>query len=721
MGVFSRSNGPANKVNRNPFDLSFRNHLTTKFGQLTPVFCKEVIPGDSFKIDTRFGLQFMPTYFPVQTPMRVDIHYFYVRNRNLWKDWPDFIGKTKSGLVSPFLTSPKVYSSSLADYLGVPSTTASNIPLSLLSINAKGSSGYLQFNRYFSCQGFPVVSISGSWGSSYDLMNIDNEDEEFFGVLTDEFTATRSFCLNPTVTLPSLTLTPGKSSALPYEFRLCCALIRFDDTSNVPLESIGVYDFEEVTLPQGSSTFTFDSRTIDFHYISGSRLSPGDRCFLGFFFDRQVTSDGTARISANVPYVPYEITLVSDFVQGQYHVVDLSSSDLSDVFSSKKLPISALPFRAYESIYNAFYRDDRNNPRLVGGQPVYNDYLPTTSGGPDNTDYSLHFRNWEQDVFTSCVPTPQMGDAPLVGISSTGVMTFSDPDSGQSYVVQAKTADDADTIVGIDVKENLPTSVMRSLVNVATSGISINDFRNVNAFQRWKETNIRRGLKYRDQIKAHFDVDVKYAELDMPEFIGGVSQTVNVTKIDQTSAGSDSDPLGSFAGQAYAVGKSDNSVSQYCDEHGFIIGIMSVVPVPVYSQFIPKHFFKSDPFDYFFPEFGHIGLQPILNNEVAPIESFKDGKSEDVFGYQRAWYDYLSSVDECHGDFRLNLRDFLLGRTFTSTPTLGADFTVIDPNQLNNIFSYTLDTDKILGEIIFNVTALRPIPRFGVPKLESNV
>ena len=45
----------------------------------------------------------------------------------------------------------------------------------------------------------------------------------------------------------------------------------------------------------------------------------------------------------------------------------------------------AYRFRAYESVYNAYYRDIRNNPFIVNGRPVYNKWLPTMKGGADDT------------------------------------------------------------------------------------------------------------------------------------------------------------------------------------------------------------------------------------------------------------------------------------------------------------------------------------------------
>ena len=54
-----------NHPNRNNFDLSFQNHMTMKMGDLVPVFCRRVVPGDSISINSAFGLKFMPMVFPV--------------------------------------------------------------------------------------------------------------------------------------------------------------------------------------------------------------------------------------------------------------------------------------------------------------------------------------------------------------------------------------------------------------------------------------------------------------------------------------------------------------------------------------------------------------------------------------------------------------------------------------------------------------------------------
>ncbi|QXN75254.1 major capsid protein [Microvirus mar52] len=709
MGVFGKNNGRSNRVKRNVFDLSMQNNLTTKFGQLTPVLCKEVLPGDSFRINTSFGLRFSPTYFPLQSRIRADIHYFYVRNRNLWKDWMDFIGNTRTGLVPPYRNA-WVETGSLGDYLGVPTVKKSY-----------GWSSTPFIKTVYSGTVFPTGACS-----SYKII-----DSSFDVFRNDSFTTSVQNTATP--------LSLKKGDILLVNFPLSSSL-EIDGGSRIRV-SLG-YSLR-MALPNSCNIYPLQDLTgFSLYFCKGLISSLGHidnalRLSLsldneGYYISDSLPNDFSLA-DYNSMYIGFPIAFDGNFYYADVTAGAGTSTPITFTLSYPTtsqaaaqdyadINLSALPFRAYESIYNSFYRDDRNNPRIVNGEPVYNEYLRNKEGGLDALDYPLMFRNWEQDFLTTAVPTPQQGNAPLVGISSLGEMTFSY--DGKEYVAQAETAEDADTITSASFRENVPSAVARSLVDVVTSGISINDFRNVNAFQRWKETNLRRGMKYKDQIKSHFDVDVSYAELDMPEFIGGVSIPVTTNTVSataETGTGPNDVTLGDYRGQLYGSGSSKHSVSHYFDEHGFVIGILSVVPVPVYSQLLPKFFLKSNPLDYFFPEFGHIGFQPISNNEVNML-AVTNKQDAGTFGYQRPWYDYLASVDEIHGDFRKNgYDDFVLSRTFDGVPNLGSDFTVIKPESLNHVFTYTGNNDKILGQIYFDIVAKRPIPLYGVPRLEADL
>lgn len=152
------------------------------------------------------------------------------------------------------------------------------------------------------------------------------------------------------------------------------------------------------------------------------------------------------------------------------------------------------------------------------------------------------------------------------------------------------------------------------------------------------------------------------------------------------------------------------------------MAILCVTPEPAYSQLMPKMFFKSNPLDYYFPEFSQLGMQPIPYREVAPLQTIFNnvtGQSlSDTFGYQRPNYDMVSSVNEVHGEFRSTLRDFLINRRFTDRPELGTEFLEIDPDEVNDIFAYQdADADTILGQVVFKISMKRPLPRVVIPQL----
>lgn len=749
--AFGKDSSPSNSPMRNTWDHTFVNHLTARMGCLHPILVKEVLPGDSVRLTTTFGLRFMPLYFPVQTRMRAYIHYFYVRSRNLWDEWPDFISNTKKNLVRPYFSGSNQHYSDvfktgqLGDYLGLPTTIVGDTFNNLMEIDAINSSfvcfppgttdfgvhaykvsfrnledssrtnevtSWSDLNRFYdassgsnfisvsenSCVVSPTSEIDKLYGFSLtssntiDFKNIDKDREFVYTFLQRFENISTSLKLGvPSFCYFILRRGGSLSSAVSIR-RVTCVYTKIQDGSEYYLKT---------TVYLNTSFFRIDSRptvySTNFTIIQNPSVYPS-------------TGPNTL---VEIPFIPDKLV---------YHFpspVDISTLDFRPFGTgSGKMTINCETARAYESIYNAFYRDERNNPLIINGQPEYQKFLANTSGGSDSSVYRLHYRNWEQDMYTTAVPSPQHGLAPLVGIESNGVATFFDPDSDKEYQVQLVSSD-GENIDSVEYLEKIPKSVARSLVNVATSGISINTFRNVNSYQRWLETNIRKGFKYKDQIKGHYGVDVAYNVLDMPEFIGGVTEEIQVQQINQNSQSTEGNPLGSYAGQAYAVGKSRNTVSKYFDEHGYLIGILCVAPVPSYSQLLPKHFLKRELLDIYFPEFGKIGYQPITYSEVAPFQTILSGGDvNEVFGYQRPWYDYLASVDEVHGEFRTTLRDFLINRVFDRKPYLGPDFTVMNDSQMNNIFSVQASDDKILGQILFDMQFKRPIPKSGIASLE---
>lgn len=739
MGVFSKNNQPETDVKRNAFDGSFQNNLTMKMGYLYPCFCKEVISGDTFRIKPAFGLRFMPTAFPLQTKIKAHLDLFYVRNRNLWKYWSNYF--TQVGphdgfpVLSPSEAVEQLRTGSLGDYLGLPSTlvgsgtpVVSAVPyypdysrgdevdfqlsvpspdnsakrVVLQNSNLSSRDAQVQFMSFVDPrQDFGAVAVrSGVYSfSPADLTEkLPSEDVKY-----------ENFRRLPFLTPPTELINALSIATNP---RLRMVWCRVDDYGDNYIYDGQFFDDRDI-LVYGNSIYVnlqgFTSIDLTENVLISFVMSDFSQMpFKNVSFEQLGTSS---------QYV-YKINSIPAITS----VVGESSTVLEamDVLKTSPFEISALPFRAYEQIYNSFYRDDRNNPLYVDGVFDPNRFLPNEDGGSDSTPYRLYKRNWEQDFLTTAMTSPQFGQAPLVGLTSTGVASFQDED-GNIVTSQLQTDADGDTVVGFSSTSS--PSVNSTLIKLSSTGFSINDFRGVNALQRYLETKMRFGLRYRDQIRSHFGVNIKQEILDMPEFIGSVSQMVDVSQINQTAPVGD-DPLGSFAGQLSCVGGRNGGFQKYCDEPGYIIGIISIVPVPSYSQLCPKHFLKThEALDYYHPEFAHLGMQPIKYDEVCPLQASNQGVPlNETFGYQRAWYDYLSSVDEIHGDFRTTLNHFLLTRVFNSLPSINPEFLTVDPDSMNQVFTVNQvngkPVDTILGQLHFDVTMMRPISRFGVPRLE---
>ncbi len=783
-----KSKPPVDKPNRNAFDLSFANNLTMEFGKLYPVFFKECLPGDTFKIKPTFGFRFMPMYFPVQSRMRADLKFFYVRNRNLWDNWKKFIGQTDriSGqeVVPPYLKitssqAGRLTTGSLLDYLGVPTTA----PTLVTGTENYSFGGYNDDFANESPNGFEITNsestsyhatgISRMVYNKYTLNEIYNADEENdpYGMFTGGAYQLMSMLKVP-MTSPldvNSTIKFYIKDRLDIEGR---SIFEQEFVGNgylmifsIAVGNVGVhpraYDFEfgcslTTVYRSGNPYFEVDGFNTGVSRDNNSGISLSDwmdgrdftskNYYLAFAFNYgDVTvpkyegidnNSGKPKMYEGIDIVfPYMVEITSNF-QKTDDISLAHSPFISEDDAEPIIQLSALPSRAYESIYNAFYRNvevdpfriNTSNPQqLPNGTepPEYDKFIPVSTDGADAYPYNFHYQYWEHDFLTDSLPSPQMGVAPLVGGRPGNDYSQYTITSGSNQINVY--VDNASKDL-LSITPNSSNEDVSNVLNEAISyGISINDFRDVNALQKWLEKNVRRGYRYKDQMLSHFGVSLSYEECDMPEYIGGISEDVNVRAVSQSVGTSDA-PLGALAGQASVVGTSKHEIDKYTDEHGFIIGILCITPIPTYSQLLPKHFVKRSPLDYFTPEFGHIGMQPIPLKEVAPLNVALEHSEltderlrlemEKTFGYQRAWYDYLGSTDEVHGQFKTTLRDYLVDRVFEGVPELSRQFLEVQPNQINDIFNYQGTDDKIVGQMWFDTTVVRPIPKYGVPRLD---
>lgn len=757
--VFNKIADIKNNVKRNSFDWSHDNNFTTDLGRITPVFTELVPPNSSVRIRPEFGLRFMPMMFPIQTKMKACLSFFKVPLRTLWEDYMDFISADNTEEYQPpyMMFAPSDYTeggclaaSGLGDYFGIP--TRGSVPSTPVSGFSPSVTGSLDpVGR--SPKGLQYSQLPNA-GTSMDIVkgNKSGATPAFSGVGCNydfyyaflpfgQFSGRNKEFANKSVKVSFDLVTEfGLNDAFYNYITHCgqCAIAYFGSNVASTTESVPVLDIRLYAYGAGTMEIT---QSANHSYMR-----------LHFSTEMQVSSDGllAGSLAFFFPNVSSDLGFIWNSDNTLWGTRTIENFEVTTINSSKypfagsgevienAVKISAYPFRAYEAIYNSYIRNTRNNPFVLNGKKTYNKWITTDAGGPDSTTpKSLLYANWQSDAYTTALQAPQQGTAPLVGLTTYETRTLNDAghevttintaivdEDGNAYKVDFESNGEA--LKGVSYTPLKAGELVnpQALVSPVTSGISINDFRNVNAYQRYLELNQFRGFSYKEIIEGRFDVNVRYDALNMPEYLGGITRDIVVNPITQTvetsNQGTYVGALGSQAGLATCFGNSDGSISVFCDEESIIMGIMYVMPMPVYDSLLPKWLTYRERLDSFNPEFDHIGYQPIYNKELAlwQAASEDETKINQVFGYQRPWYEYVQKVDRAHGLFLSSLRNFIMFRSFKDTPELGQQFTVMQPGSVNNVFTVTEISDKILGQIHFDCTAQLPISRVVVPRLE---
>lgn len=762
--VFRKDDNHSEKAKRNAFPKTFETNITTKFGQLLPVFCKPVMNGETIRIEPTMNFNFLPMVFPIQNRVRASLEFYYVRNRNLWKDWMDFQFKMRDGLEPPYhVFCEDTYREmlkvgGLLDNLGVPVVLHGDYNVKLDTNNP--SNIHTSFYDPF----------TGTFDDEYKMTIVRNSPDNLYHNVIQRIKPTGHISDN----LYTLKMLPkpipvGNGGYFQYNIDYLPStpnnifyLFGYEtyDAETTVVEEFDVRQNREVEDSQDFSNnrTSIASSRRDKNSVSNKRSESTSSSSVTTSTTYTTKSIRPVVIEVDIDglgvgtqdfLVANLVSIVGIFQKGNiYDAIISFNANVKEVFGDMGVPLSdltldslpfpyidrsgnlantyglhinSLPARGIKSIYNARIRNEANNPFMVNGRPEYNKYIDNEEGGADSDFYPIYYRNWHDDAFTTALHSPQHGDAPLVGLTNNGetpyIVTFSNDDGTKTKVQFSNTANGVQVVDNPSQADGYSGQLQEAMMEAVRFGISINDFRNVNSFQRWLENNVRRGYKYRDQIKAHYNVEVNYDTLDMPEYIGGMSRDMNVQQVTQTTENSYGN-LGDFSGQAWIRGDMEHSINHFCDEEGYVIGLLSIMPVAPYTQVIPKHLLRENAFDYYSPEFGHIGFQPILNREIAPLQSFYEQNGDEVFGYQRAWYDSLDSISEVHGKFRTQFRNFVINRTFNSVPQLGADFTTMSDDDVNSVFYVDDNEDKILGQILFKYESLLPIPVYGIPRIE---
>lgn len=395
-----------------------------------------------------------------------------------------------------------------------------------------------------------------------------------------------------------------------------------------------------------------------------------------------------------------------------------SLGDYFGIPPSTSQTVSALPFRAYASIFNNFYRDE-DLVSAVG--------LSTADGADSTTNTALQAVAWEKDYYTSARPWTQKGtavslplgtSAPVRGVAQqpmkmvsasspyTGTADLGYNSTGDAVKVQSKAGSWTNSD-NLNIASSGTTNVIADLSGATAA--TINQLRRAFALQKYEEARALYGSRFIEYLR-YLGVRSSDARLQLPEYLGGGKQTIQFSEVLQTGVTTSGTPgtgVGSLLGHGIGAVRS-NRYRRFFEEHGYVISLLSVLPKTMYCTGLPKMWSYTTKEDYWQKELQHIGQQEIYNRELYAAHSAPTG----VFGYQDRYDQYRRIESGISGLFRTTYNYWHAGRIFAADPALNSTF--VQANPTTRIFQDT-SNDHLLVMANHSIQARRLVDPKGLP------
>lgn len=452
------------------------------------------------------------------------------------------------------------------------------------------------------------------------------------------------------------------------------------------------------------------------------------------------------------------------------------SADSLKVYSQKynvNLAVSLFPLAAYQKIYQDFFRWSQwenadptsyNFDWYQGSGNIFNTGISSVI--PPSNDYwkrdnlfSLRYANWNKDKFMGILPNSQFGDLAVVDLGTISSSGSKVPvgaydginDSGSFHQFKTRTesvntgssSSEKGTEIfprftdSISIRENSNLWAVLGDSPDLSLKFSVLALRQAEALQKWKEITQSVDTNYRDQIKAHFGVNVPHSESHMAKYIGGVARNLDISEVINNYLPGDDYPISGAVSEAYIYGKgvgSGQGSMTFNTGSGYyiIMCIYHAVPLLDYAISGPDgQNLVTSVEDLPIPEFDSIGMESVPAVELMNSHLYSNVNSADkILGYNPRYYNWKTKIDRIHGAFTTTLKDWvapiddsflysLFGGNLSTYKGVTWPFFKVNPNTLDDIFAVKVDstwnTDQLLVNCNVGCYVTRPLSADGVP------
>lgn len=637
-----------NKPNQSKFDLSRLQNFSIEPGMIAPFDLMPTLPGDEFHLSFKFSLDTLPLVQSSLTGYKVITHWYYMKNRDLWKGWKTFVTKGRTGNVN--LTVPQVDLNYPIDkpnagsyaiaYTGDPGPDGTET-----TVTATAYGYHYPISRHSLSSWFDIPPYYSGFYSMVDPTS--DQLSDYTPVLLKDYL--------PYTFLPTNNNDWSSQAMSAYVDKIKTGFGNYSKVNALPFvmyQNIVKNNYVNQNLLQGNTAlfptqgdddwllpYTVDSGNSNIaNYISGrSAIDKNDKINVNGVFSNDETDVDLRLLRYAMFDDDYFTTALPWLQRGDVTEMDLdiSSSSANDFIDAVVTQTS-----------NAYIRSSGLQSNAGASSPNTQLGITVSTDSSSSHPVSLSWVDYDSQTSSSLPSQPVV------------------------YV-------NAETIAN---RLFISNSALVSNLKIA---FNASQLREMIALSVWQERNARVDGSYNAMIYQHWLKNPK-SEEHKPIYIGGTCDYINFSTVIQNSQSSDDSKLGDTAGFGSVAGTGDVGVF-HCDDYGFIMGIMIIKPITTYQQGVPHWAFETTFDDYVQPEFEGLSPQPILNKELYVQGTNKD---DDLFAYQER-YTYLKVRQNVNkGMFAVNPgSDLLFGaftqsRWFSSLPSLSYQFLCMSPDNI---------------------------------------